>query len=380
MSGRNRAAKPLAILKTIAESLNGAASVDQALQTTLECVATLLDLRAGWIWLTDPESGKFYSAVAHGLPPFLREPVRMTGDPCWCLTAFRSGNLKAGNIDVMECSRLRAAAAPADRARTGGLRYHASIPLYFGDRPLGIMNVAAPSWRKLTRRELDLLATVASQVGVAIERARLAGESVHAARVEERTRLAREIHDTLAQRLTAIGLHLEAAIDGTPARAPAMADLRRALDLSRVGMEEARASMGELRSEAARPLTEALDGLARAFTAEHGVRVHVRTTGRAALSPLEEQELFHIAAEALANVRQHARATDVEVTLSATASAVRLEISDNGKGFNPKARRTGFGLVGMRERAQTLGGRLTIASTLGRGTRIVVTLRGARRA
>src|SRR5207249_2164337 len=117
-----------------------------------------------------------------------------------CLSAFRSGELTAGNIDVMECSRLRAAVAATDRARTRGLRYHASIPLYFGDRPLGIMNVAAPAWRKLTARELDLLSTIASQVGVAIERARLAGESVRVARAEERTRLARDIHDTLAQR------------------------------------------------------------------------------------------------------------------------------------------------------------------------------------
>src|SRR5262249_13199646 len=154
------------------------------------------------IWLTDPQTGRFYSAVAQRLPPFLREPVRMSGQTCWCLRAFRDGELTAGNIDVMECSRLRAAVEARDRVRTRGLRYHASIPLYFGERPLGIMNVAAPAWRRLTARELDLLSTIASQVGVAIERARLAGESVRLARIEERSRLARQIHDTLAQRLT----------------------------------------------------------------------------------------------------------------------------------------------------------------------------------
>jgi len=157
----------LRVLKAIAEALNGAANVGEALQTTLEQVAVLLGLGAGWIWLADPGSGRFYSAVAQQLPPFLREPVRMTGKSCWCLRAFEDGELTAGNIDVMECSRLRAAVAERDRARTRGLRYHASIPLYFGDRPLGIMNVAAPAWRRLTRRELDLLSTIASQVGVA---------------------------------------------------------------------------------------------------------------------------------------------------------------------------------------------------------------------
>jgi two-component system NarL family sensor kinase len=374
--------RELRILKTIAEALNGAGDVDQALQTTLEQVASLLGLRAGWIWLIDPHTGRFYGAVARELPPFLREPVRMSGRTCWCLNAFRAGELTAGNIDVMECSRLRAAVAAHDRAKTGGLRYHASIPLHFGRRPLGIMNVAAPAWRKLTRRELDLLATIASQVGVAIERARLSGEDVRAARMEERARLARNIHDTLAQRLTAIGFHLEAALDEIPdtiGPSSARTELVRALELSRSGLGEARASMRQLRASAGQSLLEALDAAARSFTAESGIRVHVRTTGDPTLSPMESQELLRIAGEALANVRRHARATDVEVRLSASGPTVRLEISDNGRGFNPRARTSGFGIVGMRERAQSLGAALRIASAPRGGTRVVVTLRRRRK-
>ena len=333
----------------------------------------MLGLNAGWIWLTDPATGRFYSAVAQRLPPFLREPTRMTGHTCWCLAAFRNGELTAGNIDVMECSRLRAAVATG-KPGTHGLRYHASIPLYFGDRPLGIMNVAAPAWRKLTRRELDLLSTVASQVGVAIERAHLAGESVQVARTEERTRLAREIHDTLAQRLTAIGLHLEAALDATSAGASAEGELRRALDLSRAGLDEARGPMRQLRSSGTRPLLEAIDAIAHAFTAETGIRVHVRSIGSPVLSSRDEGEVLRVVSEALANVGKHAHATDVEVSLTSSARVMRLEVSDNGRGFNPRARTAGFGLLGMRERAQALGGRLRIASTRPAGTRVILTL------
>ena len=306
-------ARELGILKAIAEALNGASNVDEALQTTLKQVAALLGLRTGWIWLTDPRTGRFYSAVAQRLPPFLLEPVRMTGGTCWCLDAFRAGALRAGNIDVMECSRLRAAVAARDRARTRGLRYHASIPLYFGDRRLGIMNVAGPAWRKLTPRELDLLSTIASQVGVAIERARLAGETVQVARMEERTRLAREIHDTIAQRLTAIGLHIEAALDALPEdrATPAIDQLRRALALSQSSVDDARGSMRQLRASAGRPLADALDTLARAFTAETGIRVHVRTSSPPALAHADEEELLRIVGEALTNVRKHAHATDV---------------------------------------------------------------------
>jgi len=374
---RRSSSRELQILKTIAEALNGASDVDQALQTTLEQVASLLGLEAGWIWLTDPASGRFYSAVAQRLPPFLREPVRMSGHPCWCLTAFRNGELTAGNIDVMECSRLRGAVASRDRAATHGLRYHASIPLYFGERPLGIMNVAAPAWRKLTGRELDLLSTIASQVGVAIERARLAAESVHLARTDERTRLAREIHDTLAQRLTAIGLHLEAALESTPRDAPAFGDVQRALTLSQSGVDQARDAMRHLRAPV-ESLPEALDALARAFTAESGVRVHTRYADDPGLSDRAHDDLIRVASEALTNVRKHARATDVELSLAASKKEVRLEIVDNGRGFNPRARTTGFGLLGMRERAQTIGGRLRVASRPSRGTRVLLTLPRAR--
>jgi two-component system NarL family sensor kinase len=371
---RSRASsRELRILKTIAEALNGAGGVDQALQTTLEQVAALLGLHTGWIWLADPQTGRFYSAVARRLPPFLREPVRMTGHRCWCLDAFRAGELTAGNIDVMECSRLRAAVAATDRARTHGLRFHASIPFYFGDRPLGIMNVAGPAWRKLTRRELDLLSTIASQVGVAIERARLAGESVHMARIEERTHLARQLHDTLAQRLTAIGLHIETALDAT--RNKAVTDqLQRALELSRAGLDEARGSIRELRGSARQPLDDALAALAHAFSGETGIRVHVGFSGHVALTPAEEDEVVRIASEALTNVRKHAHATEVELSLRARPDRLEVQIADNGRGFNARSRSTGFGLVGMRERAQMLGGRMRITSRPQHGTRLVLTV------
>ena len=363
------------MLKTIAEALNGAANAEEALQVTLEQVTGLLGLQTGWIWLTDPKSGGFYSAVAHQLPPFLREPVRMSGSHCWCLRAFERGELQSDNIDVMECSRLRAAVRPRERAETRGLRCHASIPLYFGNRPLGIMNVAAPAWRRLSRRELDLLSTVASQVGIAIERARLAGDSVVAARMEERARLAREIHDTLAQSLTAIGLQIEAAIDALPTASAALLPLRRAVRLSRSALDDARGSIRQLRTAGAPPLSQALAVMAHAFAAETGIRVHVRSGAISGLTPAQEDEVLRIAGEALTNVRKHARATDVEIELRARGGRIRLAIADNGHGFNPRARAGGFGIIGMRERARALGGHLAISSRPGStGAGVLLTL------
>ena len=344
---------------------------NRALRASLARVADLLGLHTGWIWLIDPQTGRFYSATAQDLPPFLADPVRMTGKTCWCIDAFRSGELTAENIDVIECSRLRAALG-ADRPATRGLRYHASVPLYFGERQIGIMNVATPAWRKLTRRELDLLSTIASQVGVAIERARLAEESVRLARGEERTRIARDLHDTLTQGLTAIGLHVEAALTGVPDPA-ARAELEHALDVTRTSLEEARRALRELRGSPlnGRPLPEAIAGLGRELTAETGIRVHVRSNTRSPLPSAVEEQLFRIASEALTNVRRHAHARDVDVTLTRKGREIRLTIADDGTGFARRTRTGGFGIEGMRERARLLGGRLVVRSRPGGGTQII---------
>ena len=201
--------RELEILAAIAETLNSAPDVQSALAATLDVIARELKLDTAWVWLLDPDTGHVYSAAARNLPPYLQEPVRMTGGSCWCIEQFRSGSLDAGNVDVMGCSRLRPAVAQQQRDLTRDIAHHATVPLYFRDKPLGIMNVTAPKLRRLDARELRLLSTIGLQLGVAIERARLAEESATHARADERTRLAREIHDTLAQNLTAIALRIE---------------------------------------------------------------------------------------------------------------------------------------------------------------------------
>jgi two-component system NarL family sensor kinase len=260
---------------------------------------------------------------------------------------------------------------------TQGLQYHASIPLYFREAPLGIMNVTGPSWRRLTRDELRLLSTIAYQVGIAIERARLAEASTRLARAEERARIAREIHDTLAQGLTAIALQIEGALnvlERDPQRARQR--LERALATSRNSLEEARQSVLNLRTPPlAKPLPEALSSLARSFTADTGIRVRMRTGGRVELPLSAEAELFRIAQEALANVRSHAEAREVKIELRGRDGTVQLSIQDDGRGFNPRRATEGHhGILGMKERARLLGGRLRIESRPSSGTRVVAVL------
>ncbi|HTE03033.1 MAG TPA: GAF domain-containing sensor histidine kinase [bacterium] len=359
--------RELRILNAIAEALNSSPDVQQALERTLGLVADLLGLRTGWVWLRDVETGQFYNAAARNLPPYLQAPVRMTGHQCWCIEEFNEGALTPKNIDVLECSRLRPAVQRQATDLTHGLAYHASVPLYFQDKPLGILNVTGPSWRRLTDEELHLLSTIAYQVGIAIERARLADESAQLARAEERARLAREIHDTLAQGLTAIALHLEGALHHLTAQPErARQRLQRALLTTRESLEDARRSVLDLRASplTGKPLLTAVRALSRKFTSETGIRVRVR--GEATTRPLPmrvEAELYRIAQEALVNVRRHAEATDVEIALQQTPRRVRLSVRDNGHGFDPRAVSAGrHGLVGMRERAKLLGGTLRVTS------------------
>ncbi len=361
--------RELAILYAIAEALNRSTDVQQALAQTLALVADLLGLQTGWVWLLDPETAQFYLAAAQNLPPYLQEPVRMTGAWCLCTDRFRRGKLAPANIDMLKCSRLGEAIEAHTPEATLGLRYHASIPLAFRGRRLGIINIAGPAWRRLTAEELQLLATIAYQVGIAVERARLAAQGARLARAEERTRLAREIHDTLAQGLTAIALDLEGAIrhlEANPERARER--LERALVTARESLEEARRSVLDLRAAplAGRPLAEALATLGRAFTSETGVRVHIQAPAEATLPLRVEAELFRIAQAALANVRQHAHATSVEITLRATDRWATLSVADDGQGFDTRGHADGrHGLMGMRERVKLLGGRLRIESRTG---------------
>jgi two-component system NarL family sensor kinase len=369
--------RALRVLKEVAEALNSAPTEQRAAIEALTRMADLLGVETGWVWLRDPASDRFYSAAVQNLPPYLQLPIRMTGRSCWCLELFQSGQLTARNIDVVACSRLAPAVRSRQAAETNGLRCHASVPLYVGDRPLGVMNLAMRGWRRLTRQELDLLATIADQLGVAIERARLGEHAIQRARADERARIARDVHDTLAQDFTAVALQIETALSHLDPEDEAGPSLRRALDVARQGVDEARRSIRTLRSAPLenRPLVEALGVLSRRFTADTGVRVRMEMSDVGPLPADVESELFRIAGEALTNVHKHAGAREALLQLDLVRGRLRLTVSDTGHGFLLRgARRRGFGLLGIDDRARLVGGRVAIRSAPGRGTSVTVTV------
>jgi two-component system, NarL family, sensor kinase len=367
----------LSVLNEIARELNRSVNLGEALEFTLAQVAELLGLRTGWIWLMNEDSSEPYLAAAQNLPPVLSdEPRRMDGSGyCYCLDTYKRGDLEgAANVNVLTCSRLSGLVDGTD-----GLRYHASIPLYAQEKKLGVMNVASPGWRRLSPEDLQLLYTVGDLLSIAVERARLFARSTRLGALEERNRLAREIHDTLAQGLTATALQLESADALLDAGSEgAHEPLRRALSLTRSNLEEARRSVLDLRAAPleGRLLSEALKTLVDRWEAETGINARYgAVNGSRPLPPSVEAALYRICQEALTNVARHAEVGRATVRLVATPDQVRLVVEDDGRGFDASEVSEGrHGIVGMRERAEVLGGSLQVRSEPGAGTRIEATV------
>ena len=369
--------RELAILHRIAAALNESVDLASSLDAALSRVAELLELRSGWVWLLEEETEEPYLAASRNLPPGLgNRPETMEGS-CYCLDTFRSGGMEgAANVNVVVCSRLRGLTKGTD-----GLGHHASIPLRARGRPLGVMNVASQGWRRLSSDELQLLHTIGEMVGTAIERANLFRKSTEAGATEERNRLAREIHDTLAQGLAATALHLDAAEalleSGTDPEA-ARALVRRALEGTRRNLEDARRSVLDLRAAPleGRTLSEALQGKVAQLRERYEPELVFHSVGAAQpLSTSIETALFRVAEEALSNALQHAGASRIALRLTAAPDRVMLEVVDDGRGFGVRPEEgRGFGLTGMRERLRLLGGDLQVRSAPGAGASVRATV------
>jgi two-component system NarL family sensor kinase len=371
---RNR---ELSILNAIAEALNREVDLARALHAALAQVAELLSLHTGWVFLLDEESGKSYLAALHNLPPALVDKPRRMEGTCYCLDSFREGDLDgAANVNVITCTRLEGLVDGTD-----GLRYHASIPLYAHRKQLGMLNVASPDWRGLSPDDLRLLNTVGDLLGIAVERARLFARSTQIGVVEERNRLAREIHDTLAQGLAATTMQLETAdvlLEGQPGAERARQAVQQALVLTRSNLEEARRSVLDLRAAPleGRTLAGALRALAADWAEEWQIPLKFDVTGDDRPLPVRvEVGLYRIAQEALTNVVRHAEARSLGMHLLILPETVRLTIEDDGRGFDPTQIPKGrFGLIGLNERARLLGGQLKLHSSPGAGTRLDITI------
>jgi two-component system, NarL family, sensor kinase len=261
-----------------------------------------------------------------------------------------------------------------------------AVPLIAKSRPLGVAFVAAMRERyEFTPDQVRLAEAIADTAALAVENARLYAQSRELATAEERNRLAREIHDTIAQGLTAVTYHLEVAdelLDDPQRIADAREKIYRGLELTRANLEEARRSVLDLRATALQDQTlpEALNRLLTSASQEHGFEGHFRSQGVEERLPSHlEAGFYRISQELLSNIGKHAHATQVDMTFRRVNGSVTLTVADDGVGFDLDQPRTpgmsgGFGLVGLRERVALLRGALQIDSAPDEGTSVRVTV------
>jgi two-component system, NarL family, sensor kinase len=205
----------LSTLNRILEILNQKADFNEALQKALEELVKLLNLTTGWVFLTDIEGdakqGELSLAASVGLPIALsaKDKKCLREGSCNCQWYFRHGELDKG-VNIVDCSRLGAA-----KGNKGGLEVHASMPLLTDEGPVGILNLASPGRDVFDQETLNFLTAIGRALGLAFRRAKLQTEYVREreaiAKLEERTRLARDIQHSVAQLLSAAGASLQVA-------------------------------------------------------------------------------------------------------------------------------------------------------------------------
>jgi signal transduction histidine kinase len=249
------------------------------------------------------------------------------------------------------------------------------VPMLVRDRAIGLLSLTSPRLDAFGERDAELALAIASQAAVGIESARLHERDREAGVLEERQRLARELHDSVTQSLYGVSLHAEAATRALAAGdvGPVDENLGEIRATVQEALGEMRLLLFELRPP---PLEEhgligALRMRLRAVESRSGLTAEFVGDEAARLRPEAERELYRVAQEALNNVLKHAHASRVAVRLEIEATRAVLEIADDGVGFGADPRGGGgFGLPGMRERVERLGGALTVESAPGAGTRV----------
>src|SRR5205814_1447759 len=254
--------------------------------------------------------------------------------------------------------------------RKGAKRFLA-VPILVAGHVRGFIGVRHDDRAPYRPEEIELTQALAHQVMLALQLNEFAEQGQRAAVFEERNRMARDFHDTLAQGFTGVIVQLEAAEDAISCGYRKEADnhLHRAGELARQSLSEARRSVHALRPRALQEhnLWDALKGIIRNTTV--GTALHTKFAAQGKLPKLPQawqENLLHIGQEALTNTLKHARARNFEPRISYKAKELRLELRDDGDGFKVKDRHDGGGLSGMRERVEQMGGQLKITSSRGK--------------
>ena len=357
---------------------------DKFLGQMLGTIGRLLGAQSVILWLLNEATESLeLRAAAQGANfaaadpehPFVKNPFLWKEDKVLQETVFTGAPVICEDVE----NDPRVTSAIREYFKSKGTKKYLTIPTLVGGRVKGFIGIRHGERPPYRPEEIELAQALAHQAMLAIQLNEFAEQSRQSAILEERNRMARDIHDTLAQGFTGVIVQLESAEDAIACcrRKEANEHLRRASELARRSLNEARRSVHALRPQVLQRdnFWEALKGIVKNTTA--GTSLHTRFELRGKLrhlSPIWQENLLHIGQEALTNALKYARPRNFETRLIFNSKEFRLELRDDGDGFRIKDRHDGLGLAGMRERAEQMGGALKITSARGKGTTIAVTV------
>ncbi len=365
--------KELSTLNAIGDILNQEISFEKAIERALQRLIELTGLTTGWVFLTrlaegDSHQAGFNLVTATGLPPALGcdKAKPLSEGRCDCQWLFRNKRLDKG-VNIVHCSRLERA-----RGDKAGLEIHASVPLLGQSGPVGILNLAAPGQDTFSEEILQFLTTVGKQLGTAFERSRLqelhTQEASYLATLEERQRLATEMHDSVAQLLFATDLSLNIVKESQDEKQRSK-NLNKASELVSVALNELKGLIEVLRpADLSKGLQGALSRLAKRSSTT--LETHL-SLEKIAVPDEVARVLYRIAQEAMHNTLKHARASQVWISLEQKQVKLILRLEDNGTGL-AKNYVAGIGLTSMSQRAKSIDGSLNLLPRQGGGLRVEV--------
>lgn len=346
--------------------------LDDVLQSLVNTAVELLHADKGSLMVWDEKRERLYARAAYG---FHANTVTHM--------SFAPGQGVAGSVAltgepaIIEDTRLDRRVTPFI-IESENLRALMQVPIRVAGEVFGVFSADYLQAHRFTEEEKRLLMAFAQRAGLAIETARLYEQEEQIAVMQERNRLARDLHDSVTQSLYGIALYSEVAAQLLKSKELEKADenLQELKGMALEALAEMRLLIYELRPSVLEQegLIAAIQARLDAVEGRLGLETNFVIEGDISLQPPIEEGLYRITQEALNNVLKHAQARSVTITLAQDDHTVRLEVADDGMGFDPiQARETGgMGLHGMQERAQELGAEFEIISKVGSGAKIIV--------
>jgi two-component system, NarL family, nitrate/nitrite sensor histidine kinase NarX len=371
-----RKTRSLEILYDVASSLSKSRTLEELLENFLDTFVQLFDARAAMVRLVT-ENGQLRLVASRGLDPQVIEREKlMPLDCCLC------GQTALGGTVHIQKGATACAVILGRPLLKDDCHELVAVPIQYHDQTLGVYNLVLDKPVSDFGDDLsDLLTSIGRHLGMAVEKARLDDDTRRLAIIEERNTIGNELHDSLAQSLVSMRLHVK--LLGEMLYRKDVYNAQHEVRRLHIALEEAHTSLRELLANFRsrmdeRGLVHAIEEMVMRFEEETGIATYFQNEcGEVILSPAQEIQVFRIIQEALANVRKHSDAHTARILLRSEGGDIyHLLIEDDGLGMTPvtsSARGEHVGITIMRERADRLAGTLQIESDTGEGTRVSLT-------